>query len=386
MPSSVIISVDGHVKPSRSAYRDYLDPEYRAQYDERNTASAGTPDGFVRADFGEDAQWDAERRMAAMESQGVVAEVLIPNGLPFEEGRADFAPDPELVRAGYRAYNRWLVDFCSAAPTRMCGQGKVFFGSTEQAVDDIHEVVEQGLGGIMMPPLHLGGRYFFEPELDPVWRAVEDSGLPLTQHGGTGAPEYNGLRTFEAFMVRAAEHSFFSGRSLWQMILGGVFDRFPGLRLVLVETEAWWIGPMIDTLDRRAARGDDWSDFVDAMGLSISHERLPSEYWRSNCYAGISPFTVSQVSIDGLVGRSEGFAITADQAMIGVDYPHPESIFGKTDEKIAEFVSDARVSDEIVHKVLYQNALDVYGFDEDELAPHAAQLSKSLTVGGGGRR
>ena len=42
--------------------------------------------------------------MAAMESQGVVAEVLIPNGLPFEEGRADFAPDPELVRAGYRAY------------------------------------------------------------------------------------------------------------------------------------------------------------------------------------------------------------------------------------------------------------------------------------------
>ena len=49
---------------------------------------------------------------------------------------------------------------------------------------------------------------------------------------------------------------------MWQMMLGGVFDRFPDLNLAFVETEAWWIGPMIEHLDRRMSMGDDWTEFA----------------------------------------------------------------------------------------------------------------------------
>ena len=104
-------------------------------------------------------------------------------------------------------------------------------------------------------------------------------------------------------MVLAAEHSFFSGRSLWQLILGGVFDRFPDLKIAFIETEAWWIAPMIDLLDGRAgARADDWTEFAESMRQAKPYSRLPSEYWRTNCYAGISPFHPSQLASGDLTG------------------------------------------------------------------------------------
>ena len=113
-----------------------------------------------------------------------------------------------------------------------------------------------------MPPLYPGSKFFFDPTLDPIWAACQEVGLPLSQHGGTGAPNYQPVG-FAAFMVLAAEHSFFSGRSLWQIMLGGVFDRFPDLKMAFIETESWWIAPMIGLLDRREQiMGDDWTEFA----------------------------------------------------------------------------------------------------------------------------
>src|SRR5262249_5673105 len=162
-----------------------------------------------------------------------------PNGLPFSTIRfEDFGKqgDPALDRQARTAYNRWLADFCAAAPGRRAGQMVTNFDDVDQAVRDVHWAREHGLGGIMMPPLLPGGRFFFDPALDPVWEACVDVGLPISQHGGSGVPGYQ-PGGFAAIMTLALEHSFYSGRSLWQMILGGVFERFPDLRLVFVETE-----------------------------------------------------------------------------------------------------------------------------------------------------
>jgi hypothetical protein len=90
---AAIISVDGHVKAPRAGYRDYIEPKWRGAFDTWLEGVAGTPDGFVRADL-EDGQWDAKRRIADLEGQGVVAEILFANGTPFAAGRLDYAPDP----------------------------------------------------------------------------------------------------------------------------------------------------------------------------------------------------------------------------------------------------------------------------------------------------
>src|SRR4029079_16851545 len=232
MERVAIISVDGHVKAPRAGYRDYIDPKWRGAFDDWVKSTEGTPDGFVRANC-ESAQWDPKRRVADLEPQGVAAEVLFASGAPFADGRVDYAPDPEQTRQPNMAFNRWVIAFCSEAPGRLHGQALVSFDDVDQAVKDVHWAKEQGLVGILRPPLDPGSKFFFDPALDPIWAACQDVGLPLSQHGGTGAPDYQ-PQVFAAFMVLAAEHSFFSGRSLWQLILGGAFDRFPDLKIAFI--------------------------------------------------------------------------------------------------------------------------------------------------------
>jgi predicted TIM-barrel fold metal-dependent hydrolase len=359
-----IISVDGHVKAPREGYRDYIDPKWRGPFDEWVKSFEGTPDGFVGAEYGEDAQWDPARRVAELEGQGVMAEVLFGNGAPFAAGRVDFAPDPEQTRQANMAFNRWVVDFCSEAPGRLHGQALVSFDDVDQAVKDVHWAKEQGLVGILMPPLYPGSKFFFDPALDPIWAACQEVGLPLSQHGGTGAPNYQ-PQGFAAFMVLAAEHSFFSGRSLWQLILGGVFDRFPDLRVSFIETESWWIAPMIQLLDRREQVMDDWTEFSQTLGQMKSYSRRPSDYWRSNCYAGISPFHPAQLAAGDLTSSAHGdeFAIHSENAMFGVDYPHPESIVPNVIDNARLFAAMPNVTEADVRKVLYENAAEVFHLD-----------------------
>ena len=306
MTKTAIISVDGHVKASRSTYRDYVERQYLDAFDDwvRAAEASGRPDaGNMQPDLGPESQWDLGRRMADLETQGVVAEVLFPNGVPFQANRLDDsgqAMDPELTKAGKAIYNRWLADLCAESGGRLAGQALV--------------VVRRRRPGGGRRPLGEGARarrdhdagpvsrrhLLLRPGLDPIWAACEETGLPISQHGGTGAPDVRAARASPRILTLAIEHSFFSGRSLWQLIVGGVFDRFPDLQLVFVETEVNWIGPALQRFDDRMAMGDDWTAFAAFMERERAFSRRPSEYWETNCYAGISPFHPAQLGLDQL--------------------------------------------------------------------------------------
>jgi predicted TIM-barrel fold metal-dependent hydrolase len=377
MGRAAIISVDGHVKAPRAAYREYLDPAFRDDFDDWLREVEGTPDGFVHAAIGEDGQWDAGRRVADLETQGIVAEVVYGNGQAMDGGRSS---DPAVVRASNLAFNRWLVDFCSEARGRIGGQAAVSFDDVDQAVADILWAADRGLVGVMMPALREGGTFFFDPVLDPIWAACQETGLPVGQHGGSGAPDYQ-PQSFASFMVLATEHSFFSGRSLWQLILGGVFERFPDLKVIWAETEDWWIRPVMELMDGREQVGDDWTEFAETLARLKPYKRLPSDYFRTNCYVGLSPFNAKYPSV-GSLGTAgpepDGFAVRSTNAMIGADYPHPETAFPGLLREVKIFVEHPDVSEEDARRVLYGNAADVYHLDLDALAPHIDRVGFDL--------
>lgn len=377
MARTAIISVDGHVRASRSQYRDYVERGYLDVFDEwvRTQEAQGAPEsGNLSPGLGPTSQWDSELRCKDMESQGVVAEVLFPNGLPFQPGPSDDVrgfSDPELDRQARLAYNRWLADFCALTPGRRAGQALVSFDDVDLAVADIHWAKEHGLGGVMMPALLPGDTFFFDPALDPVWAACVEVDLPLSQHGGSGAPIY-APPGFASIMTLALEHSFYSGRSLWQMILGGVFERFPTLRMAFVETEADWIAFTVRKLDRRLDWGDDWTGWARVLQRSRAFSRRAREYWADNCFSGISPFSDDQVPLEELARPSaeyETFAIGCDNAMFGVDYPHFESVFPDTAVQVDALVVHPSITAEVVRKILCENAARVYGFDLERLQP-----------------
>jgi predicted TIM-barrel fold metal-dependent hydrolase len=389
MTATPIISVDGHVKAPRNAYRDYIEARHAEAFDEwaRANSETGRRDaGNIQAALDDEAQWDITRRLADLESQGVVAEILFPNGIPFQQEQfvdAGRSADPELTRAGTAAYNRWLADFCSQAPERFAGQALVLFDDVRQAVRDVHWAREHGLRGVMMPGLYPGGRYFFDPALDPIWAAIEETGLPVSQHGGAGAPVYTppGLA---AILTLAYEQAFFCGRSLWQMIVGGVFDRFPSLKVVFIETQAHWIGPALRDFDQRVSRGDDWMQFARFLGREAQFSRLPSEYWETNCYAGISPFSPLQLPVAKLGSRYEAqpgeFVIRCERAMFGVDYPHFESIYPQTWREAAQLASEPSMTESDLRRILFENAAEVYGFDMRALQPAVDRAALDFTA------
>jgi predicted TIM-barrel fold metal-dependent hydrolase len=379
MDRMAVISVDGHVKPSRAGYRDYVEKQYLEDFDEwrRREEATGMPDGSnLNAAFGADSQWDSNKRIRALEDEGVVAEVLFPNGLPFALGpfgSAGTQQNPALQREGRVAYNRWLADFCAAAPGRRAGQALISFNDgIDVAVRDIHWAKKNGLAGVMMPALEPGGIFFFDPILDPVWAACEEVGFPISQHGGSGVPRYQPVG-FASLMTLAIEHTFFSGRSLWQMMLGGAFDRFPKLQIVFVETEAEWLAPMIRRLEHFAGMDNSWLSFARSVNITRTMNRSPKEYWASNCHAGLSPFSSAMAPIGDLARTdfgASGFFITADKAMFGVDYPHYESNLLRMKTTLAELLSHPDIDDTMARKVLYENTARIYGFDLDVLRPH----------------
>jgi len=385
---TAIISIDGHVKAPRAAYRDYVEQTHLAAFDDwlRAADASGRPDaGNISPDLGPDTQWDFDRRRRDLENQGVVAEVVFPNGVPFQASPFDDsgqAPSPELTRAGKMIYNRWLAEVCSQADGRVSGQAAIVFDDVDQAVKDIHWAKAQGLGGIMMPALYPDGTFFFDPALDPIWAAIQEVGLPISQHGGAGVPAYS-PPGMAAILTLAYEHAFFSGRSLWQMIVGGVFDRFPELKLVFVETEVHWIAPALRNLDMKVSMGDEWTAFAAFMKRERAFSKLPSEYWASNCYAGISPFHPNQLAIETVgsgYGPAQGeFTIGSDKAMFGVDYPHFETIYPATMERVAQLVETSTVSEEDAQRILFDNAAEIYGFDRDALKPHVERVGFELS-------
>jgi predicted TIM-barrel fold metal-dependent hydrolase len=362
MGKLAVISIDGHVKAPRAGYRDYVEQQFLGDFDDWLASVEGLPDaGNKSQHLPDEAQWDSELRLRDLEEQGVVAEVLFPNGLAFVDARFQDSPtadDPALAREGRMAYNRWLADFCAETPGRRAGQALVGFDDVDQAVADVRWAKDAGLAGIALPALQPGGTYFFDEALDPVWAAIADVDLPISQHGGSGLPQ-DYPPGFAAIMAIALEQSFFSGRSMWQLMIGGVFERFPSLRYVLVETMCDWIPGTIRFMDGLAGRSD-WMEFARFMGREPTMKRLPSEYWATNCFAGCSPPARTEYEMRHELG--------VDRMMFGVDYPHFETVWPVTHKTVRGTLGYLQVPESEARMILMENPARAYGFDLDALA------------------
>src|SRR5262245_7625592 len=385
MAHTAIISIDGHVKASRREYRDYVPAEYLEVYDEQVKAAedAGMRDaGNLHPEFGPEVQWDSELRIRNLESIGVVAEVLFANGQPFQMNRLDdFASSAsaELGEVGRQVYNRWLVDFCARAPERRRGQLAVSFDDIDRAVDEVYWAKEHGLGGVRLPGLTREGPYFFDPELDPVWAACQETGLVITQHGGAADPnEPSGSGPgrvtapgFGAFQMISTENAFFSNRSLWMLIAGGVFDRFPDLRAAWIETQVLFVMPTITYLDRICD-----SDWMGQWAVRPAIKRLPSEHFGTNIFVGLSPFSPRQdpsgdvlgITADGNV--RPGFHLGVHSLMYGVDYPHFETNFKRNLGEVATLVTTPYISEGDAKSILFDTAAELFDLDTAALQPH----------------
>ena len=210
--------------------------------------------------MGEDASrnWDHHRRLAELEADGIVAEVVFPNTIP------PFYPEPslkaqvpgategdlELRWAGLRAHNRWLADFCAAAPGRRLGIVQIMLHDVPAAVAEVEWAAEAGhdrRGPPARAPPGSGLEPLYSRVYDPLWRACEVAGLPVNHHSGSAVPALGDADIDKVMFM--LEVTWWAHRSLWHLIFAGVLERHPGPPVRLHRA-----GNRLDPRDARNAR------------------------------------------------------------------------------------------------------------------------------------
>jgi len=364
----LLLSADCHAGASVDQYRDYLDPVWRDDFD----AWRGKYSNPFRdlQGGGRTRNWDGERRRTELEADGVVGEVLFPNTVPpFFPTGAVIARPPSAAsypkrRAGIHAHNRWLVDFCADAPGRRAGVAQLFVNDVDDAVADVHWVKEHGLASVLLPgnPDDTDLAPYYDARYEPLWSACEDLDVPITHHSGQGSPDYG--TSSAAGVMWIVETTWFSHRPLWQLIMGGVFERHPRLRFVLTESGCSWIPDtlrMLDGFHAQMASGRIGElKYTDEERLSLR----PSEYFARNCYVGVSFPSPSEARAMRTVGL--------DRVMWGSDYPHHESTYPHTTAGLRRAFADWDPAE--VRQVTSENVADLYGFDVAALTPIGARV------------
>ena len=388
----LVVSTDGHAGLLPDEYRDYLDPQYREEFDERIAAEVAlrqeSEKKFLIKEFNEKwreqnagklaAAWDSDLRNEVIDADGVSAEVLFPDGIteqnapPFGAGLGlrPWGVDPELQWAGARSHNRWITEFCHAEPLRRIGLAIVpMLYDVDLAVKEVIWAHERGLKGILIPALMGDYAAYNHPKYYPVWRECEERAMVVHNHSGP-APDYD-FTLPGAMGVFMCEFAWWTARPMWHLIFGGVFEKFPQLKYCLTEVSEFWVPSLLEMMDVRASvkhTSGKLGDFRSNLTMK------PSEYFARNCWLSASAlFDEGSTAVRHQIG--------IDRVMWGTDFPHPEGCWPNTREKMIQTMSG--IPQHELTKMLSANALACYSLDPEPLNAIATRIGpeKRLFVG-----
>jgi predicted TIM-barrel fold metal-dependent hydrolase len=372
-----LISADTHAGGSHAQYREFLDSRWHEDFD----AWRGRYRNPFR-DLGDARRlrnWDDDMRNSQQDADGVVGEVIFPNTVPpFFPSFVLFArpPKPDEYarrRAGIQAHNRWLEDFCGRFPQRRAGIGQIFLNDVDDAIEDVTWIAQHNLrGGVLLPTIPPDVDWIKplnHPDYDRLWAVCQDLDVPVNVHGGTGSPAY--LPVPSSALIMLAEVSHYSRRPLLFLMLSGVFERFPRLKLVLTEQGCSWLPPLLAQLDSLMAGIRD-NGAIGELRFKPEHilPKSATEYFRQNVWLGISfPKT------DDVAAARETLGV--DKVMWGSDYPHDEGTYPYTTLSLRQIFHDWPEAD--LRKVLAGNAASLYRFDLTALAEPASRLGPAVS-------
>ena len=261
--------------------------------------------------------------------------------------------EPRYATAYCAAFNDWLSDYCGAEPERLKPAAILSLHDPDLAAAEARRAVEEkGHVAVVLLPMPVKGRYVHAPECDVLWKEIVRLGVPLAFHGTSGGasldyasnrfrahPNFRTLNHASAFPVELM-------LAMGAMIVGGVLERFPDLRVGFLEGNCGWLPWWLDRLD------DQWQKYGGGEKLQLS--ALPSAYFKRQCYIA--------TDVDEELLRVVIDAIGDDNVVMSVDYPHADGPYPFGTET---FLALPGVSAESKRKIMWDNCLRLYGFDDN---------------------
>lgn len=283
---------------------------------------------------------DLDTRISDLDAEGIDVQVLF-GGLAIGVTSFD---DAGFALDFARAYNDWLLDdVCGRYPERLKAVAIVPLQDVDASITELHRAAAKGAVGVMTPPV-LGERNLDDESLFPFLEAAADADLAVAVHNAPGMN--NVLPAAERFDNYAQVHclSFPVDQmvALTSLVMGGVLDRLPTLRVAFLEAGVGWVPYFVHRVhEHHEKRGD--------LLPGMKHD--PREYIeRGQCYFSFEaeePLLATYVEHLG-----------ADSLVYSSDYPHWDCEFPGTVEMVRTNAKD--LGDEVVAKVLGANAMRLY--------------------------
>jgi predicted TIM-barrel fold metal-dependent hydrolase len=277
--------------------------------------------------------FDIKTRLADMDAEHIEASVIFGGRVNGLNG----IQDVDLYVAAMDSYNEWLAGHMRDYSHRLLPVAMLpAWRKPEIARDRMQMIKQLGFKAVQLPSSPRGVRYNSK-EMDVLFAAVEESGLPLSFHIGP-VTEFVGSGSLGANLTR----NFGPYRPLLgQLTFSGVLERHPDLKVVFTEGGASWAAQCLSDMD-----------FIYRTYFEQLRPRLankPSTYWHRQCYTTFmyDPTALRLLDVLG-----------ADNVVWSIDYPHTESLFSFSGE-IAKDIYDT-LGPEDGAKVLGGNAARIW--------------------------
>ncbi len=290
---------------------------------------------------------DPKERLQRLDMENIERAILYPSLSVLWGAEIE---DEQVVQPNLRAYNRWIVDFCSDSNGRLVPVAQLSLGDVESAEKELRRAAADGVKGVWVPPFTTTRTPLGDPRHDRIFAACQELDLPLGIHPAFEpkwcAPgrfgDYTSARYGFFLNVTAGDAVRHAFTSLFQY---GVFGRFPGLKVIVLESGAGWIGYWLDRMDTM---------YGTIQGAPVREllPEPPSHYFRTQCWISGDPDEKSLAAVIPTVGEDRFFWAS--------DFPHPDhppDYVPEVERLVESLPESAREG------FLGKNVLDAYDLD-----------------------
>jgi predicted TIM-barrel fold metal-dependent hydrolase len=297
--------------------------------------------------------YDPKARIEVMDDSGIYAQVCFPNSIGLGgQGISDVVKDPELRLLCVQIYNDAMAEVQADSGNRLLPMPVLPAWDPQESAREAERVAAMGLRGVNMTSdtQDLGAPDLANRAWDPVWDVCADLQLPVHFHIGASLTTMTYFGTYpwesqdEDTKLAIGGTLLFIGnaRVVTNIILSGLLDRHPTLKMVSVESGVGWIPFILEALDYEMS--ENAPKQLDQLSM------LPSEYFRRNLYA---TFWFEKNNVPALIA-----AVGEDNVLFETDFPHPTCLYPKPLETVADKMST--LSPAVQRKVLGENAAALY--------------------------
>jgi uncharacterized protein len=279
-----------------------------------------------------------EQRLREQDADGVRGELLFPSNTAMKACRG--IGDDSAYLSVIRAYNDYLAEeYCAVAPDRLLGVGVLPHRGLEEDIAEMQHCARIGLKTVAVGR-YPSGKPYPTAEDDRFWTAALDLGMPMTIHTtlshGRGQTfkypiEPAGERPDDDYILRLYRHGHPHSGALeaCQMVIAGLFDRFPSLQIYWAENQVGWVPFYYEQMDLEYERNHRWAERV--FGVPKLKQR-PSEYLRQHAFWGF---------FDDPLGMRLRHDVGVDRIIWGSDFPHVVTTWPDSVEKLDSQLHDA---------------------------------------------